>query len=354
VRVSDRLDVDELVTSRAAAAVVEAGLAHVLELFWPTETPWPTSLDTVACATARGRSYREGFLDLGPELGEACLGFVRLGYGVLRGWVAAGDPAVLSRAETWLRGLVPPAQPTEAQRVPITFWSHGPRSARTASRTIEVPTWQQIAGNYPDAVGCDLARLLDTSFRPGIAGQLVLWYGPPGTGKTTALRALAWEWREWCSLHYVTDPEEFFGRSSYMLDVLLHNDDPADEEDGERVDGWRLLVLEDTGELLAADAKDRTGQGLSRLLNVVDGIIGQGLRVLVLVTTNEELTALHPAVVRPGRCAAQIEFPRFSAEEAERWLAERGLPAEQRQATLAELFGGHSGIRPAPRPRVGF
>jgi hypothetical protein len=52
--------------------------------------------------------------------------------------------------------------------------------------------------------------------------------------------------------------------------------------------------------LLTADAKVVIGQGLSRFLNVVDGLIGQGLRVLVLVTTNEPIRTLHPAVARPG------------------------------------------------------
>lgn len=33
-------------------------------------------------------------------------------------------------------------------------------------------------------------------------------------------------------------------------------------------------------------------------------MVGQGLRVLVLVTTNELLRRLHPAVAQPGRCAA--------------------------------------------------
>ena len=42
------------------------------------------------------------------------------------------------------------------------------------------------------------------------------------------------------------------------------------------------------------------GQGLSRLLNVSDGLLGEGLRAVVLVTTNEPLRRLHPAVVRPG------------------------------------------------------
>jgi hypothetical protein len=112
------------------------------------------------------------------------------------------------------------------------------------------------------------------------------------------------------------------------MDVVLEEPDK---------DNWKLIVLEDTGELLAADAKERTGQGLSRLLNVVDGIIGQGLRVLVLVTTNESLKRLHPAVARPGRCMAKVEFLPFPAEEAARWLDGQGGDAPA-GGTLADLF----------------
>jgi hypothetical protein len=71
------------------------------------------------------------------------------------------------------------------------------------------------------------------------------------------------------------DPESFFGTpTSYMRDVLMNSDDyyePYEErghEDGQVGDDkWRLIVLEDTGELLGVDAKLDTGQGLSRLLN---------------------------------------------------------------------------------------
>lgn len=37
---------------------------------------------------------------------------------------------------------------------------------------------------------------------------------------------------------------------------------------------------------------------------------------------------LHPAVGRPGRCAANIEFEPLRADEASRWLEEHGRPSE--------------------------
>ena len=85
----------------------------------------------------------------------------------------------------------------------------------------------------------------------------------------------------------------------------------------------RMLILEDCDELIAASAKERSGQGLARLLNLTDGLLGQGRSILVALTTNEPLTQLHPAIVRPGRCIAQIEVGKLSASERWQWLGGR-------------------------------
>jgi hypothetical protein len=193
-------------------------------------------------------------------------------------------------------------------------------------RSIAVPSWGEIRDNYAENTKAELEHLM-TGFQPAHGGQLVLWHGVAGTGKTFGLRALAWEWRDWCDFHYIVDPDTFFGQhADYLMSVLLQPEymhgmrvpsmhgmivstglgwsqatvESAEGEDDESgAKAWRVLVLEDTGELLTPDAKMVIGQGLSRFLNVVDGLIGQGLRVLVLVTTNEPIKTLHPAVARP-------------------------------------------------------
>jgi ATPase family associated with various cellular activities (AAA)/Domain of unknown function (DUF5925) len=343
---TDEVGFDFVAFMEFAARFLARGLTHTAAERWSTTTETLDAVLPHADMTARWRARDTALLDLDPLFGSDCIAYLWLGDGDVFVRVAARDLPVVAEAEEWLRVQFP-ARTAEERSVPVTFWSASGRGGYSLSRSLEVPAWADIRENYPEAARAHLDSLMTATFRPGDGGQLVLWHGEPGTGKTHALRALAWEWREWCELHYVTDPEQLFGgRTDYLMDVVLEQ---LDE------DRWRLLVLEDTGELLAADAKERTGQGLSRLLNVVDGIIGQGLRVLVLVTTNESLKRLHPAVARPGRCAAKMEFLPFPAGEAKEWLEARGASTEAAAGgTLAELFARAAGKEVKTSVPIGF
>lgn len=248
----------------------------------------------------------------------------------------------------------------ENQLAPITFWyhtDHGPVSVR---RQLEVPTWSDIQHNYAAAVAAQLEQLV--AAREPAGGKLLLWSGPPGTGKTFGIRALAWEWREWVDFHYLIDPERFFGDAAAdLVHVALENgsNGPIPDDIGQRnaKRRWKLLVLEDTGEMLTSDAKARVGQALSRLLNLVDGLLGQGLNVLALITTNEEVGELHPAILRPGRCWEHVKFGLLSREEARRWMSARseGGSVVAAPALLADLFAELNSWSQRQSPkRMGF
>ena len=332
VALSESLDLRRVGESQFAVLVFERGLAHMKQLSWRTSERSLEPVLPYAVATSSNKESRSAVVDLERVVGRPCLALVGVAREKVWLWIASSEQPALADAEAWLREGFPPARAENdrERRVPVSFWSYG-SYANEASRSISVPSWWEIRDNYPAAVRERLERLVDSAFRPASGGQLVLWHGDPGTGKTYALRALAWAWRRWCDLHYVTDPDAFFGTNAdYMMDVLL-------EEDEESSHRWRLLVLEDTGDLLALDGGGTAG--LSRLLNVVDGIVGQGLRILVLITTNEPLNRLHPAATRPGRCAARIEFGPFGTDEAAAWLERYGAPGEPpAHPTLARLF----------------
>ena len=69
----------------------------------------------------------------------------------------------------------------------------------------------------------------------------------------------------------------------------------------------------------------------------------------MLVTTNEEIKKLHPAVARPGRCATAVQFLRPTEPAAGAWLEAHGLPVcAARGQTVAEL---HSLLEGGEQPR---
>jgi hypothetical protein len=136
-------------------------------------------------------------------------------------------------------------------------------------------------------------------------------------------------WQGWARPVVVTDPEVMLTDGRYLRRLLLDVHDEVGDDGEER---WQLLVLEDAEALLR---KDTGGPAMSRLLNLTDGLLGQGLRCLFLITTNEPLASVHPAVVRPGRCLAQVEFGALPAAQASALL---GRPVS-RPMTLAEVLG---------------
>jgi len=257
--------------------------------------------------------------------------------------------------------------PSGEDEVIVNFWNMSLQGyPHIKSRKISVPTWDEISGNYPAKVLADMNQLIvgGRNF-VGSGGKLVIFNGKPGTGKTYVIRALLNEWKTWCNGMYITDPDKFLNDASYLMSVILNdNDMPSPyltgEDDGDVVldkDKYKLVILEDSGELIAHDAKAQTGQALSKLLNVTEGLIGQGLKLIILITTNEENSNLNEAITRSGRCLMKTTFTTLSTEESRYWLEKNNLDSSGIRAskTLADLYAIKNGhVLPKEEPVFGL
>uniref|UniRef100_A0A6J7NW95 Unannotated protein n=1 Tax=freshwater metagenome TaxID=449393 RepID=A0A6J7NW95_9ZZZZ len=142
-----------------------------------------------------------------------------------------------------------------------------------------------------------------------------------------------------------------------MLTSRFWRRDVADlDTKRESAPSWKLIVAEDTDDLLRAPGIGMGQGALGRLFNLADGVLGQGSNAIFLITTNAPVEDMHPALLRPGRCLSRLEFGRFGSEDARSWLPEGLRQRVTGPTTLAELFemrGDHQRIVHHEQTKVG-
>ncbi len=215
LELSSQFHIHDLPGQIFAADVVEQGLAEIRIDGWTTSL---RSLEPLGEPTWRLRMHGH---ENAVFARDGVLLHAQLAGGHISATVASRDAALADAELERLRALFPAPDLSSRHEVQVTFWTYGPHGPQPSWRSIAVPGWDEIRANYGAGTRAELDRLM-RGFQPAHGGQLILWHGLAGTGKTFALRALAWEWRDWCELHYIVDPDSFFGeRADYLIGVLL-------------------------------------------------------------------------------------------------------------------------------------
>jgi hypothetical protein len=173
--------------------------------------------------------------------------------------------------------------------------------------------------------------------------------GEPGTGKTSFIRHL---------VHLLRASHRFYFLPSYeysrvgngALIEFFH------EEQDDHPNLQFVIVMEDA-EAVLMPRKIDTGFSVSALLNLADGLLGQGLNLQFICTVNCEIDELDAAVVRPGRLRTARDFRLLTHSEAIELAQHIGLPAprQRREYSLAEIYNpDKANVREMLGAHIGF
>jgi len=154
---------------------------------------------------------------------------------------------------------------------------------------------------------------------------IVLLHGKPGTGKTTYIRYLINNLNK--SIIYVPPDMSYKVSDPSFLSFLLHYKNS-------------ILIIEDAENVIKT-RESGENQAVSNLLNITDGILGDGLNFHVICTFNTGFEFIDSALTRKGRMIAQYGFSELSKEKTSKLVkklyGENAIPPKG-EMTLAEIF----------------
>lgn len=118
-----------------------------------------------------------------------------------------------------------------------------------------------------------------------------------------------------------------------------------------------VFIMEDAEEMLVS--RDQAhNSGMSTLLNLTDGLMGQALGIQFIATFNTDRNRIDKALLRNGRLRMMYEFKPLAAAKSRSLLATLGHAdaVVEGDMTLADIFhyGENNGAASMQRASVGF
>jgi hypothetical protein len=153
--------------------------------------------------------------------------------------------------------------------------------------------------------------------------NILLLIGEPGTGKSNFIKYIVSRSKQNALITY--DPEIMKKDGIFAMFI-----------EGE----YGSLIMEDADTFLGA--RSEGNQMMAKFLNVGDGIVSMASKKLIFSTNLEKLDDIDPALLRPGRCFAVLQFRKMNFDEAKQFLADHKItswaPTPGESYSLAELY----------------
>jgi Cdc6-like AAA superfamily ATPase len=135
---------------------------------------------------------------------------------------------------------------------------------------------------------------------------IILLHGDPGTGKTSYIKYLTSLVKEKDILFIPPSMAEILSEPSIVPFLMEHKNS--------------ILIIEDAERVIADREGNGSPAGVSNLLNLTDGILGDCLSIQIIATFNMKREKIDQALLRKGRLIAEHKFENLSVEDTNRLL----------------------------------
>ncbi len=180
-----------------------------------------------------------------------------------------------------------------------------------------------LSVNYNDDI-MDVHPKIENFLNVKNKSGLILLHGLPGGGKTYYLRQLILT----CKTKFIYFPNELFSQMNNpnFIDFISKYENS-------------VIILEDCEDLLKPRTDYNSGNGISTLLNLADGLLGDALKIKVLCTFNTDLKNIDQALLRKGRLFQIYEFKKLTVEKANAFLQKNNIDLRVTEPTsISDLY----------------
>lgn len=147
-----------------------------------------------------------------------------------------------------------------------------------------------------------IVKRLNTPHDKGI----ILFHGDPGTGKTSYIKYLTRMIIEKEILFIPPSMAESLSEPSIIPFLMEHKNS--------------ILIVEDAERVIADRETNGSSAGVSNILNLTDGILGDCLNIQIIATFNMKREKIDNALLRKGRLIAEHKFQNLSLIDTKKLL----------------------------------